>query len=347
MKGLLLEGKGRRDVIIILILMIIIAAVIVSWLSGLWSCEAKRQDLTAEEKLSIADYINSISVLVQHSNKLSLNYFTTLNKFKDLSSDELDSNLSQVIEESRVLYENSNEINPPQNFEVSHGYLNLVFQVRNKAYENFKPALYNVLQELDYDKSLKQLKDSFLNMYMSDKIYSYFQDELKKSGEKTGIGNLTIIDSKILEDENLVSESSISSMIADFKSVTNLQERRGVAIIAQSINFSPQIINEQDEYLIIKKGTQINISINVENQGNVSEQKVLVRLTYTVQGNSSAEKIEQTIDLMNPSEQKTVTFMGVRAYPGKKCEITIEAGPVENEALTSNNSATFKFMMES
>ncbi len=60
-------------------------------------------------------------------------------------------------------------------------------------------------------------------------------------------------------------------MIPDYKSVTNLQERRGVAVITQSIVFNPQILNEQDEYLIIKNGTQISVTINVENQGNISE----------------------------------------------------------------------------
>jgi len=326
--------------------MIIIAAVIVSWLSGLWGCEAKRKYLSEEEKLTIADYINSISVLVQHSNKLSINYFTTLNKFKDLSSDELESNLSQVIEESRVLYENSREINPPQYFEVANGYLILVFQTRSRAYENFKPALYNVLQDLDFEQSSRQLADSFLYMFMSDEIYVYFQDELKNAGEEIGISNLTIIDSEILEDNTLLSDGAVSSMIADYKSVTNLQERRGVAVIAQSIGFNPVIVNEQDTYFIIKNGDQINVSINVENQGNISEQEVPVKLKYKSEGQAKTEEFQQIIDLINPSEQKTVTFTGLNAYPGKKCEITFEAGPVENEVLLTNNTVTFKFLME-
>jgi len=62
-----LERKGKKESIIILIIMLIIAAVIVSWITGLWSCEAGRKNLTEEERLTISDYVNSISVLVQHS----------------------------------------------------------------------------------------------------------------------------------------------------------------------------------------------------------------------------------------------------------------------------------------
>ncbi|HEX7560917.1 MAG TPA: hypothetical protein VF347_01885, partial [Candidatus Humimicrobiaceae bacterium] len=90
------------------------------------------------------------------------------------------------------------------------------------------------------------------------------------SGEKLGINNLTIIDSAILGDKTLLDSNKISSMIQDYKSVTSLQERRGVALISQTIAFNPQLINEQDDYLIIKNGTQISLTINVENQGNVA-----------------------------------------------------------------------------
>jgi hypothetical protein len=326
--------------------MIIIAAVIVSWLSGLWSCEAGRKDLTEEERLTIADYINSVSVLVQHSNKISVNFFTTLNKVKELPKAELETNLAQYIEESQVILENTQEINPPAGFEIANGYLKLVFDTRNRSYENYKPALFNVLDDVDFENSSTQLEQSFIFMYMSDEIYKYFQDELKSAGENLGIGNLTIIDSEILEKPELLDSENIGRMIADFKSVVNLTERRGVAVIAQSVVLNPQVLNEQDEYLIIKNGSQINITINVENQGNISENNVPVKATYTVQGVSKAEAKESTIELINPSEQKAVTFSGFKAYPGKKCELKIEAGPVENEVLMSNNIAVFKIMME-
>ena len=326
--------------------MIIIAAVIVSWLSGLWSCEAGRKDLTEEERLTIADYINSVSVLVQHSNKISVNFFTTLNKVKELPKAELETNLAQYIEESQVILENTQEINPPAGFEIANGYLKLVFDTRNRSYENYKPALFNVLDDVDFENSSTQLEQSFIFMYMSDEIYKYFQDELKSAGENLGIGNLTIIDSEILEKPELLDSENIGRMIADFKSVVNLTERRGVAVIAQSVVLNPQVLNEQDEYLIIKNGSQINITINVENQGNISENNVPVKATYTVQGVYKAEAKESTIELINPSEQKAVTFSGFKAYPGKKCELKIEAGPVENEVLMSNNIAVFKIMME-
>ena len=214
LKGILLERRGRRDAIIILIVMIIIAAVIASWLTGLWSCDTGRKDLTEEERLTIADYINSISVLVQHSNKLSINFFTALNKINNTSREEIDTELSRIIEESKVILENIQEMNPPEFFEVSHGYLELVFDMRNKAYEDFKPAFFNVLQELDPEKSTEQIADSFKYMYMSDEVYRYFQEELKNAGDELGVSNLTIIDSTILEDDGLADVDSVAGLIS-------------------------------------------------------------------------------------------------------------------------------------
>lgn len=326
--------------------MIIIAAVITSWITGLWSCEAGRKDLTEKEKLTIADYINSISVLTQHSNKISINFFTTLNKIKETSKPEIELSLAQAVEESLVVYQNCQEINPPEYFEVSQGYLKLVFDTRNRAYNDFKPALFNVLSDLDVENSTSQIAGAFLLMNMSDEIYWYFQQELKSSGEKLGINNLTIIDSTILEDKTLLDSNKINSMIQDYKSVTSLQERRGVAVISQSIAFNPQLINEADDYLIIKNGNQISFTINIENQGNIAEVNIPVKATYSVEGVAKSEIKDVLIGALNPSEQKPASFSGFKAYPGKKCEITIEAGPVENEAYLDNNIEVFKIMME-
>ncbi|HEX7560916.1 MAG TPA: hypothetical protein VF347_01880 [Candidatus Humimicrobiaceae bacterium] len=55
---------------------------------------------------------------------------------------------------------------------------------------------------------------------------------------------------------------------------------------------------------------------------------------------------EIKIGALNPSEQKPASFTGFKAYPGKKCDIKIEVGPVENEAYTTNNTVVFKIMME-
>lgn len=325
--------------------MFIIAIVIVSWLSGLWSCETGRKELTDEERLTISDYVNSISVLVQQSNKVSYKFFNTIAKAKELSREDLDSKLLEIIEESKVILENSRELNPPEFFEVAHGYLELVFDTRNKAYEDFKPALSNALRDLDLDISTTQITNTFLYMFMSDEIYLYFQDKLKESGEKLGIKKLTIIDSVTLKNRSLTNTQSVMEFISEIKTVTELQQRRGVAVIEDSIEFNPQKLNEQGGYLILANGPEINVAIDIQNQGNVVENNVIVVMKYMSEGNVSEEK-QYTITSINFSDQRTVTISGFTAYPGRKCELEITAGPVPGEVRTDNNTVKYKFMME-
>jgi hypothetical protein len=339
------ERKGKKESIITLIIMFIIAAVIVSWITGLWSCDIGRKDLTEEQRLTISDYINSVSVLVQQSNKISYNFFNTVNKVKEVSREELDKELLDIIEESRIILENSKEINPPQDFEVSHGYLELVFDTRNRSYEDFKPALFNALDDLDLDISTTQITNTFLYMFMSDEIYLYFQDKLKQSGDNIGIGNLTIIDSTVLQDRSLTSSQNVLGFISEIKAVTKLQERRGVAVVGDSIKFDPEVLNEQGDYWILANGAEINIAISIENQGNVTEKDVNIIVTYKSEDNVADEK-SYTITSIDPSNQEIVTFSGFTAYPGRKCEIEITAGPVPGEVLMTNNSLIIKFMME-
>jgi len=325
--------------------MIIVAAVIVSWVTGLWSCESSRKDLTQEERLTISDYINSVSVLAQQANKVSFNFFNILNSVKSVSREDLESELLDIIEESRVLLQNAEELNPPEGFDVPQGYLRLVFDMRNRSYEDFKPALFNALDDLDLEISTTQMTNTFLYMFMSDEIYKYFQNELKRSGEFLGIESLTIIDSVVLQDRNLTSTKHVLAFISDIKTVTLLQERRGVAVIGDSIVFDPPVLNENGEYWILKKGEDITIAIKIENQGNVVENNVDVLFTYNAEDNISEEK-NYVIDTIGPSDQKVVTISGFTAYPGRKCEIGITAGPVPEEAFMGNNTLIIKFLME-
>jgi hypothetical protein len=340
-----LERRGRKESIITLTIMFIIAIVIVSWLSGLWSCETGRKELTDEERLTISDYVNSISVLVQQSNKVSYKFFNTMTKAKELSREDLDSKLLEIIEESKVILENSRELNPPEFFEVAHGYLELVFDTRNKAYEDFKPALSNALLDLDLDISTTQITNTFLYMFMSDEIYLYFQDKLKESGEKLGIKKLTIIDSVTLKNRSLTNTQSVMEFISEIKTVTELQQRRGVAVIEGSIEFNPPVQNVHGDYWMLANGSEINVAIDIQNQGNVVENNVIVVMKYMSEGNVSEEK-QYTITSINPSEQSMVTISGFTAYPGRKCELEITAGPVPDEVLLTNNTVTYRFMME-
>jgi hypothetical protein len=341
-----LERKSRKEPVITLIIMIIIAAVIVSWLTGLWSCGNGKKNLNEQKKLSIADYVNSVSVLIQHSNKTSINFFILLGKIKDISREELDKSLSDISEESKINLQNSMEMNPPLNFEVAHGYLKLVLDLRTKAYENFKPALFNALQSAQSDIATSQISNAFLNMYMSDVIYKYFQDEIKSSGEKLEITNLTILNSVVLKDSSLTDSQNVVKFVSDIKTVANLQERRGLALIADSIEFNPKIINEQGDYLILAKGDMISVTLLVENQGNVTEKDVVITMKYSTETNPKPEEKTYTITSINPSEQKSVTISGFKAYPGTRCSILIEVKPVPNESLLTNNTASFKFMVE-
>jgi hypothetical protein len=340
-----LERRGRREIIITLIIMIIIAAVIISWLSGLWSCEAGRVELSDEERLTISNYVNSVSIYVQQSNRVSYTFFNVLEQAKNLSREDLETELLDIIEENKIILANCQELRPPEFFDVAHGYLELVFETRSKAYEDFRPALFNALEDLDLDISTAQIRNTFLYMFMSDEIYLYFQDKLQESGELLGISDLPIIDSEILQDRDLTDTQNVTSFVSEIKTVSGLQERRGVAVITESIEFDPSQINVQGDYRIIAKGSEITIAIKIENQGNVVENDVDVVMKYMTTDNISEEE-KYVINSINPSEQKVVTLSGFTAYPGRKCELEITAGPVPDEVLMTNNTATYKFMME-
>ncbi len=340
-----MERRGRKEIIITLIIMIIIAAVIISWISGLWSCEAGRVELSDEERLTISNYVNSVSIYVQQSNRVSYRFFNVLEQAKNLSREDLESELLDIIEENKVILANCKELRPPEFFDVAHGYLELVFETRSKAYEDFRPALFSAIEELD-DISTYQITNTFLYMYMSDEIYLYFQDKLQESGELLGISDLTIgIDSEVLQDKDLTNTQNVVDLISGIKAEAEISEIRGVAVIEDSIEFDPPQINVQGDYRRIAKGSEITIAIKIENQGNVMENNVDVVMEYSTQDNIYDE-VKYVISSIGPFEGRVIALPAITAYPGRKCELKITAGPVQDEKFMGNNTATYKFIME-
>jgi hypothetical protein len=76
----------------------------------------------------------------------------------------------------------------------------------------------------------------------------------------------------------------------------------------------------------------------VQNSGNSQNVGVPVKLTI-----GSFKPVTQTIDLISPGQQKTVTFASLPTnLPfGPEVKVTVSVGPVPGESNLGNNSATY------
>jgi hypothetical protein len=90
----------------------------------------------------------------------------------------------------------------------------------------------------------------------------------------------------------------------------------------------------------VKANSDLGFAVTVEDSGD--SQEVQVKVTLTIQQTPSPIVQTKTIDLINPGEQKTVTFrnLGVVTY-ASKTTLKVDVEPVPGEARRENNSAQY------
>jgi len=86
--------------------------------------------------------------------------------------------------------------------------------------------------------------------------------------------------------------------------------------------------------------TDLAFAVTIEDAGDSPE--VQVKVTLTIRQSPSPIIQTKTIDLINPDEQKTVTFHNLgQVQFATKTTVRVDVQPVPGEKNTSNNSATY------
>ena len=90
----------------------------------------------------------------------------------------------------------------------------------------------------------------------------------------------------------------------------------------------------------VEASEQLGFSVTIENTGCSQEVRIPIRLTIQ----KSPENIvkTQTVAIINPGEEQTVTFRDLGQPPfATRTSINVEATPVRGEARTDNNTAEY------
>jgi hypothetical protein len=113
----------------------------------------------------------------------------------------------------------------------------------------------------------------------------------------------------------------------------------GTGIVETKALPSGQVLSQTDENTVTA-GTDLGFSVTVQDTGDAQE--VRVEVTLTIQQQPSPIVATQTIDVINPGEQKTVTFRNLgQVQFATQTVVKVDVKPVPGEANRANNSAEY------
>jgi hypothetical protein len=90
----------------------------------------------------------------------------------------------------------------------------------------------------------------------------------------------------------------------------------------------------------VEASESLGFSVTIENTG--CSQEVSIPVTLTIEKEPSPIVKRQTVAIINPGEQQTVTFRRIGQVPfAQRTSINVKVTPVRTESRTSNNSAEY------
>jgi CARDB protein len=174
----------------------------------------------------------------------------------------------------------------------------------------------------------------------SDVIYlDLFKEGTRAVLDQRGVTDVPVPDSRFLQNPDLASADSWALIVRRLTQGPTSGGLHGNGIVDVRAQPDGQVLSQSADNTV-KASEKLAFQVRIQNSGDNQETQVPV--TLTVQQDPVIRK-QQTIDLIDPGETKTVTFTGfgqIDFSGGSVLKVSVE--PVAGEQNTSNNTAQYK-----
>jgi hypothetical protein len=177
----------------------------------------------------------------------------------------------------------------------------------------------------------------------SDVIWDdLFVGPLRDQLKREGISGVSVPDSNFVANRDLTTERSMALLLTRLKGASTGGTPTGIHgtnIVDVKVLPGSQTLSTGTENTITAT-TDLAFVVTIDDSGD--SQEVGIKVTLTIQKPQGAIVKTKTVDLINPGQQKSVTFSDLGTVPfAQKTQIDVDVAPVPGEHNTDNNKASF------
>jgi len=323
--------------------LIILAAVVILVLVtslGIQSCLNKKK--VGEYR----DYFNSVEAVVKESDEIGKQLSDMLMNPDEAVRQSLEAKLADFLTAQEQLLEKAKQVKPPDQFKQENEWFVATMQIRVRGLKGLQPAMLNALQARDNQAGAAQVSHELLILLAGDVAYDEFfyqpcQQELKEEN----ITDIKVPQAKFLKDPALASPQTAVTVLDRLKGGTaQVSGLHGVSLVGVKAKPSGMVLASDSENSL-KASESLTFEVEVENQGEATENDVPVSLNLSAPGRPSPQKVDGTIPTIAPGERRTIELTGLAAEAGSQTALLrAEVGPVTGEANTQNNVGEFSIV---
>jgi hypothetical protein len=324
---------------------IIIAIVVL--LLGCWIFNVTCGGNKKEDTTQLNEYANLARSIAEGSTSVAQAWNSVQGNLPQLISDpdNLSEQLKQIEQQCSDLLDEANALQAPESVRLSHAALLICLEQRYRATKNYRPDLINALTAVDVDVYAQSISEDLQELVYSDGSYRFFKRSLSETLEANNITEVALPDSIWLANWDDATQRKVESFLVGLKGT----ELHGLALGTVVLDPQGDIVEEGGESVHLLPPTDvISITVNIENQGNRTEENVKITVSLYSVNDPAPTRQEQTIENIAVGENYQVVFEGLRPKTGGiRNVLEVKVEPVPKEAFLENNEKLIYFSIES
>ena len=297
---------------------------------------------------SYRTYFAGVGAAISDSEALGKKVSALMKDPAKLSRKELVAKLDQLSEQQQEIAVRAARLEPPGTLEAEQSMFATGMKVRARGFELLNTAVLGAIANKKVDAGAITALDGFFSgpdAYYQDLVYASSRETMAEEGV-SGVAVPTstyYLTWKALDA--LVVATALESVGKSSK-LTGIHGVGLVSVTAQGSSGDVKLVKGQTND--VPASADLAFVVEVQNQGNVTENAVPVTATLTVQGGDPIRQ-EAEIATIEAGSTQEVTITGF-AIPeealSKPCTLKVVAGPVQGERVETNNSALYKLVLQ-
>ena len=286
-------------------------------------------------------YMEDVGVVATESEELG-NQLNTRLTTPGIRLEALRADVEGLREQQEQILRRTQELGPPGPLVEQQEALVETMQFRVNGLAGLARGLQLVAQTDDPQESGRNLANQAQRLVASDIVYAdAFRAASESVLEQQGVTNIAVPPSVFVQNPEFGSPSFWTQTVQRLTRGPEAGGPRGNGIVGVRVQpGGQQLVRGEDN--TVEQSADLAFEVLVENSGE--SQETQVKVTLIVRQDPQIRK-EQTIDVINPGETKTVRFTGFENLEfSAQTTLQVQVEPVEGESNTNNNTVEYQII---
>lgn len=268
-----------------------------------------------------------------------------------LKATDIATKLDGIADQERQLVTAVNKLSPPGPLRDEQGHLLEALQLRVSGIQGLADAFRatptqppkTTAEGFAAPGAAAQLAQQGDRLLASDVVWDdLWLEPARRELKRQGVSQVSPPESHAVSNRDLLGERSFSNLLNRLKGAAKGGTPTGVhgtnIVAFKALPGGKELSTTTDNTIVAT--SDLGFSLTIADSGD--SQEVGIQVTLTIGEGASAIKKTQTVELINPTEQKTVTFSNIGQVTfAQKLPIKVDVAAVPGEKNTSNNSASY------